>query len=198
MSIELVMLFNHLIFCRPVLLLSSVFFSIRILSNELALGIRWPKYWSFDFSISPSNEYSRLIFFRMDWFDLFAVQRTLKSFPVLQFKNIFSSALNLLYGPTLTVMCFPGGASGKESACQYRRCGSHGFDPWVREIHGGGNGYPLQYSCLENSMDMDRGAWQATVHVVLKSQTWLSHWHFHFSSLTRDQTCTLCSGSTKS
>ena len=79
MSIELVMPFNHLILCRPLLLLPSVFPSIRVFSNESVLHIRWPKYWSFSFSISPSNEYSGLISFRMDWFDLLAVQRTLKS-----------------------------------------------------------------------------------------------------------------------
>ena len=76
---ELVMLFNHLILCHPLLLLPSVFPSIRVFSNESALRIRWPKYWSFSFSIIPSNEYSGLISFRTDWFDLLAVQGTLKS-----------------------------------------------------------------------------------------------------------------------
>ena len=79
MSIESLMLYNHLIFCRPLLLLLSVFPHIRVFSNESALHIMWPKYWSFRFSISPSNEYSGLIFFRIDWFDLLPVQRTLKS-----------------------------------------------------------------------------------------------------------------------
>ena len=79
MSIESVMPSNHLILCYPLLLLPSVFPSIRVFSNESALCIRWPKYWSFSFSISPSNEYSGLISFRMDWFDLLAVQKTLKS-----------------------------------------------------------------------------------------------------------------------
>ena len=79
MSIELVMLSNHLILCHPLLLLPSTFPSIRILSNESTLHIRWPKYWSFSFSISPSNEHPGLISFRMDWLDLLAVQRTLKS-----------------------------------------------------------------------------------------------------------------------
>ena len=78
MFIELVMLPNHLIFCCPLLLLPSVFPSIRVFSNELALHIRWAKYWSFSFNISPSKEYSGLISFRMDWFDLLAVQGTLK------------------------------------------------------------------------------------------------------------------------
>ena len=70
---------NHLIFCHPLLLLPSVFPSIRVFSNESALHIRWPKYWSFSFSISPSNDYSGLTSFRKDWLDLLAVQRTLKS-----------------------------------------------------------------------------------------------------------------------
>ena len=78
MSIELVILSNHLILCRPLLLLPSVFPSIRVFANESAVCIRWPKYWSFSFSISPSNEYSGLISLRIDWFDL-AVQGTLKS-----------------------------------------------------------------------------------------------------------------------
>ena len=79
MSIDLVMPSNHFILCCPLLLLPSIFPSIRVFSNELALHIRWPKYWSFSYSISPSNEYSGLISFRIDWFDLLAVQVTLKS-----------------------------------------------------------------------------------------------------------------------
>ena len=79
MPIESVMPSNHLILCRPLLLLPSIFPSIRVFSNESVLRIRWPKCWSFSFSISPSNEYSGLISFRMDWLDLLAVQGTLKS-----------------------------------------------------------------------------------------------------------------------
>ena len=79
MSIELVMPSNHLILCHPLLLLPSIFPSIRVFSNESALHIRWPKYWSFGFSINPSNEYSGLISFRIDWFDFLAVQGTLRS-----------------------------------------------------------------------------------------------------------------------
>ena len=75
MAIESVMPSNHLILCRPLLLLPSIFPSIRIFSNESVLRIRWPKYWSFSFSICPSNEYSGLIFFRIDWLELFAVRR---------------------------------------------------------------------------------------------------------------------------
>ena len=79
MSIKSVMPSNHLILCRPLLLLPSIFPSIKVFSNELALRIRWPNYWSFSFSISPSNEHSGLISFRTDWFDLLAIQRTLKN-----------------------------------------------------------------------------------------------------------------------
>ena len=79
MSIELVMPSNHLILCHPLLLSPSIFLSIKVFSNEAALHIRWPKYWSFTFNISPSNEYPGLICFRMDWLDLLAVQGTLKS-----------------------------------------------------------------------------------------------------------------------
>ena len=78
-SIELVMPSNHLTLCRPLLLLPSIFPSIKVFSNESALRIRWPKYWNFSFSISPSNEYSGLISFRIDWFHLLVVQGILKS-----------------------------------------------------------------------------------------------------------------------
>ena len=100
-SIASVMPSNHLILCRP-LLPPSVFPSIRVFSSESVLHIRWPKYWSFSFSISPSNEYSGLIFFRINWLDLLAVQGTQESSPTPQFKSINSSALSFLYSPTLT------------------------------------------------------------------------------------------------
>ena len=99
-TIESVMPSNHLVLCRP-LLLPSIFPSIQVFSNESALCIRWPKYWSCSFSISPSNEDSGLISFRMDWFDLLAVQRTLESSPTPQFESI-SRVLSLLYGLALT------------------------------------------------------------------------------------------------
>ena len=79
MSIESVIPSNQLILCHPLLLLPSIFPSIRVFSNELAICIGWPKYWSFSFSISPSNEYSGLVSFQIDWFDILAVQRTLKN-----------------------------------------------------------------------------------------------------------------------
>ena len=102
MATELVMPSNHLILCCPLLLLPSIFPSIRVFSNESALRIRWPKYWSFSFSISPSNEHSGLISFRIDWFGILAVQETQESSPVSQFKSISSPVLSLLYGPALT------------------------------------------------------------------------------------------------
>ena len=92
-SIDSVMPSNHLILCCPLLLLPSIFHSIRVFSSELALHIRWPEYWSFSFSISPSNKYSGLISFRIDWFDLFA--------PAPQFKSI-----NFLKAIVLTVGTF--------------------------------------------------------------------------------------------
>ena len=97
MSIESVMPSNHLILCCPLLLLPSVFPRIRVFSNESVLCIKWPKYWSFSFSSSPSNEYSGLISFRIDWLDLLVVQGTLfqESSPMPQFKSINSSGLSL-------------------------------------------------------------------------------------------------------
>ena len=103
MSIESGMPSNHLILCHPLLLLPSIFPSIRVFSNELTLSIRWPKYWRFSFSISPSKEYLGLISFRMDWFDLLAVQGTQGT--LLQHRSskaLVSSALSCVYGPTLT------------------------------------------------------------------------------------------------
>ena len=108
MSIESVMPSNHLILCRPLLLLPSIFPSIRIFSSESALHIRWPKYWSFSFSIKPSNEHPGLISFRMDWLDLLSVQGTLKSLlqhhsskaSILQCSAFFTVQLSHLYMTT--------------------------------------------------------------------------------------------------
>ena len=93
---------NHLILCDPLLLPPSTFPRTRVFFSESVLHIRWPKYWSFSFSIIPSNEYSGLISFGMDWLDLLAVQGTLESFRTPQSKSINSLALSFLYGPTLT------------------------------------------------------------------------------------------------
>ena len=108
MSIESVMPSNHLILCCPLLLPPSIFPSIRVFSNESVLHIRWPKYWSFSFNISPSNEYSGMISFRMDWLDLLAVQGTLMSFlqhhssklSILQFSAFFIIQLSYPYMTT--------------------------------------------------------------------------------------------------
>ena len=104
MSIMLVVSSNNLMLCRPLLLLPSIFPSIRVFFNESALHIRWPEYWSFSFSISPSNEYSGLVSFRMDWLDLLAVQGTLKSSPtpqsILQHSAFFLVQLSQPYMTT--------------------------------------------------------------------------------------------------
>ena len=129
MTIESVMPSNHLVLCHRLLLLPSIFPSIRLLSNESVLCIRWPKYWSFSFSISPSNEYSGLISFRMDWLDLLAVQGTLKSLlqhhsskaSVLQHSAFFIVQLSYLYltnGKTIafTDLCQQSNASAFQYA----------------------------------------------------------------------------------
>ena len=118
MSIESVMPSSHLILCRPLLLLPLIPRSIRVFSNESTLRMRWPKYWSYSFSISPSNEHPGLTSFRMDWLDLLVVQRTLMSLlqhgspcspkdsqessPTPQFRSISSLVLSFLHSPTLT------------------------------------------------------------------------------------------------
>ena len=125
MSIELVMPSNHLIFCCPFLLLPSIFPSIRVLSNESVLHIRWPKYWTFSCSISPSNECSGLISFRIDWFDLLAVQGSLTSLlqhHSLKASILWSSAFSLSSSHIRTLLLerIP------------MQCGRPGFNPWVR------------------------------------------------------------------
>ena len=116
MLIESVMPYSHLILCHPLLLLPLVFSSIRVFSNESALYIRWPKYWSFSFNISPSNEYSGLISFRMDWLDLLAVQGTLKS--VLQHHS--SKASILRCSPSMVQLSHQTMTIGKTIALIYR------------------------------------------------------------------------------
>ena len=102
MSIQSVMPSNYLILCCPFLLLPSIFPSIRVFSNESVLPIRWPKYWSFSFGISPSNEHPGLISFRMDWLDLLAVQGTLKSLLQHHSSKASTPSLRFLYSPALT------------------------------------------------------------------------------------------------
>ena len=105
MSIESVMSFNHLILCHPLLFLSSIFPSIRVFSNESVLHIRWSKYWSISFSISPSYEYSGLISFRMDWLDLLAVQGTLTS--LLQHHSLLAKLIIKTVSKVLIDQFFP-------------------------------------------------------------------------------------------
>ena len=153
MPIDSVMPSNYLILCHPLLLLFSIFPNIGVFSNESTLHIRWPKYWSFSFRISPSNEYSGLISYRIDWFDLHAVQENLKS--LLQHHNL--TALILRHSTFFMVHLTSWWSSGE------------------------GNGNPLQYSCLENPMP--EGAWWATVHEVAKNWTWLGTFTSTFSLL---------------
>ena len=175
---------KHLILCCCLVFLPSIFSSIRIFSNESVLRIRWPKYWSFSFSINPSNEYSGLISFRMDWLDLLAVLGTLRSllqhhsskasipwysaFFMVQLSHPYvttgktialtrwafvGKVMSLLFN-RLSRLGFPGGSEVKASAWN---AGDPGAIPGSGRSPGEGNGNPLQYSCLENSME--GGAW---------------------------------------
>ena len=173
LSIELVMPSNHLILYHPLLLLPSIFPNIRVFSNESALCIRWPKYWSVSFSISPSNEHPGLISFKMDWLDLLAVQGTLKSLlqhhSSKQFSCLTTSNLPWFVDLTLQVLLF-------FTASDFTSITSH-IHNWVLLLlwlhpfifsgvisplvessdktwcTGEEHGNPLQYSCLENPMN---------------------------------------------
>ena len=172
---------SHLILCHPLLLLPSIFPRFRVFSNESVLPIRWLKYWSFSFSISHSNEYSGLISFRIDWFDLLTVQGTPKSLLqhhsskllILWRSSFFVVQLSYTYVTTgktiaLTRWTFVGkvmyllfnilsrfgDSDGKASAYN---AGDPGSIPGLGRSPGEGDGNPLQYSCLENPMD--GGTW---------------------------------------
>ena len=133
MSIELVIPSSHLILCHSPLLPPSIFPSIRVFSNESVLPIRWPKYWSFSFSISPSREYSRLISFRMGWLDLFAVQGTLKS--LLQHHSSKANKKAIKRTKTRNPKAQQSGEFGPIFLdAQCRRHKRRGFDPWVEKI----------------------------------------------------------------
>ena len=181
------MLSNHLILCHPLLLLPSIFHSNRVFSNESALHIRWPKYWSFTFNISSSNEYSGLISFRMDWLDLFAVQGNLKS--LLQHHNSKASILRCS-AFFIVELSHPYMTTGKIIALSrwtfVSRVMSLLFNMLSRLVIGEGNGTPFQHSCLKNPMD--GGTWWAAVHGVAKSQTRLSDFTFtfHFHALEKE------------
>ena len=159
MSIESVMPSNHLILCHPLLLLPSIFPSITVFSNESALCIRWPKYWSFSFNISLSNEYSRLISFRVDWLDLLLQSKGLSrvfSSTTVQKHQFFSAQISLM-----VQLLYPYMTTGKTIALTIQtfvgKVMSLPFNMLSRLVTGEGNGTPLQYSCLENPMD--GGAW---------------------------------------
>ena len=193
MFIKSVMLSNHLILCHPLLLPPSIFPSIRVFPKESVLHIRWPKYWSFSFTISPSNQYSRLISFRMDWLDLLAVQGAFKSLLqhqsskvlILRHRAFFMVQLSHLYMTTLrtkalTRWIFVGKVMSWLFNMLFRWViaflprSKHLLISWphFREDvvpHGEGNGNPLQCSCLENPRD--GGAWWAAVYGVAQSWT---------------------------
>ena len=158
MSIESVMPSNNFILCHPLLLPPSIFPRIRVFSNESALHIRWPNYWSFSFSISPSSEHLGLISFRMDWLDLLAVQGTLKS--LLQHHSSKASILQCL-AFFIVQLSHPYMTTGKTIALtRWTFVGKVMFllfNMLSRLVIREGNGTPLQYSCLENPMD--GGAW---------------------------------------
>ena len=145
MSIESMMPSKDFFLCRPLFLLPSIFPSIRVFSNESAVRIRWPKYWSFSFNISPSNEHPELISFRMDWLDLLAVQGTLKSL-----HQHHSSKASILQRSAFFIV---------QLSHPYMTTGNIGE----------GNGNPFQRSCLENPRD--RGVWWASVYGVAQSRT---------------------------
>ena len=156
MSISLVMPSKHLILCRFLLLLPLIFPSIRVFSNESVLCIRWPKYWSFNFSISPSNEYSGLISFRIDWFDLLVAQGTLRSLiqyhsskaSILWHSAFFTVQLPHPYMTTgQTIALTRRTFVGKVMSLLFNMLSRMGRPP------GEGKGYPLQYSGLQNSRD---------------------------------------------
>jgi len=166
MSIESVMPSNHLILCRPLLLLPSIFPSIKVFSNESALRIRWPKYWSSSFNINPTNEHPGLISFRMDWLDLLAVQGTLKSLV----QRHSSKASILRCSAFFIVHLFPGGPDGKVSA---GNAGDLGSIPGLGRSPGEGNGNPLQYLAWKIPWMEEPGR----LHVIAESDTTKQlHW----------------------
>ena len=169
MAIKLMIPSNHLILCRPLFLLPSIFPSIRVFSNESVLRIRWPKYWNFSFSISPSNEYSGLISFRTS-FDLLAVQGTLKS--LLQYHSSKASILRcsvFLIVPLSHPYMTPGKTLALTSWIFVSKVISLLLNTLSKFVNGEGNDNPLQCSRLENPRD--RGAWWAAGYGIAQSRT---------------------------
>ena len=170
---------NHLILCHPLLLSPLIFPSIRVFSNESVPPIRWPKYWSLRFSISPSNEYSGLISFRIDWFDLLKLQGTLNS--LLQYHSskasIHHSAFFMVQlshpcmttGKTIALPLSIVAAVVKNSFANAGDTRDAGWIPGSGRLPRGRHANQLHYSWLENSMD--RGAWRASAHIVAESDT---------------------------
>ena len=181
---------NHLILCHPLLLLPSIFPSIRVFSKESVLRIRWPKYWSFSFNISLSNEYSGLISLRIDWFDLLAVEGTLKNFlqhhsskaSVLQCSAFFIVQLSHPYMTTgKTIALTRWDFVGKVMSLFFNMLSRLVIASFIRALipFGEGNGTPLQYSCLENPMD--GGAWVGCSPWGRYKSDTTERLHFHFS-----------------
>ena len=187
MSIKWMIRSNHLILCCPWLLLPSIFLSIRVFSNELALCIRWPGFWSFNFSILPSNEYLWLISFKIDWFDLLAVQGMQSYMGTSHGRSESDTLSSVIFSGCLMLHGREGDGTPLQYSCLENPTGWRslvGCSPWGRKesdtterlhLHfplaciGEGNGTPLQCSCLENP----RGsrAWWAAICGVAQSRT---------------------------
>ena len=187
MSIESMTPSNHFILCCPLLLLPSVFPASGSFPMSHLFCIRWPMYWKLSFSIGPSKEYSGLISFRINWFDLPAVQGTLKS--LLQHHNLKTSILqcSALFMIQLSHSRMTTGKTIALTIWTFvSKVMSLLFNALSRFIIGEGNGTPLQHSCLENPMD--GGAWWAAVHGVAKSWTRLSDFTFtfHYHALEKE------------
>ena len=171
---------NRLILCRPLLLSPLIFPSIRVFSNESVPPMMWPKYWSFRFSISPSNEYWGLISFRIYWFDLLKLQGTLKSLlqyhsskaSILHHSAFFMVQLSYPYMTTGKTVALPLSIVAVVVKNSFANAGDirdAGCIPGSERPPRGRHANQLHYSCLENSMD--RGAWRASAHTVAESDT---------------------------
>ena len=174
---------NRLILCCPLLLPPLIFPSIRVFSNESVFHIRWPKYWSFSFSISPSNEYSGLISFSIDWLDLLAVQGTLKS--LLQHHSLKASILRC---SAFFIVQLSRWLSGKESSAMPEMHRGCRFDPWVRKIP-----WKRKQQPTPLFLPGQRSPWWAAVRGVAKSKTRLSPhihtWYYFAQGVCKASVC---------